>query len=92
MVTNWKENKIIQEAMRNAKDIIVDGIRIPPIRGEGCIYDRFSCNCGWTDDSKWGSIIHKLLNLSHKMRKNWDLPIRTTEEKMLLITIRGKIL
>ena len=35
MATNWKENKRIQEAMRNIRYIIIDGFSIPTIYGEG---------------------------------------------------------
>ncbi len=68
---NWKEAEHLREQILKAKGIIIDGKYYPPIHGKGYIHDRYSCNCGFTDDNGWRVACHKLKNPFHKMRKNW---------------------
>lgn len=66
-----KEAERVRDSMMKAKGIVIEGRFYPPILGKGYIHDRFSCDCGFTDKSGWQAMIHRLKNLSHKMRKNW---------------------
>ncbi len=68
---NWKEAEHIRKTMLDAKGVVIDGKYYPPILGKGYIHDRYSCDCGFTDKSRWQAAGHKLKNLLHKMKKNW---------------------
>ncbi len=68
---NWKEAKIRRKQILEGegKRIIMGRYIISPILGKGYIYDRFYCNCGFTNKNYWQALFHKLKNLSHKMKK-----------------------
>lgn len=68
---NWKEAERIREAILKAEGVIIDGKHYSPILGKGYIHDRYSCSCGFTDNSGWKELYHELRNPSHKMTKNW---------------------
>lgn len=68
---NWKEAKRIRDVMLKAEVTVIDGKYYPPIHGKGYIYDKYSCDCGFTDKSSWKALYHGLRNLSHSMTKNW---------------------